>query len=250
VQSLRKVPGVAGIVLNENTENTNRITGDGIRVLWGSETIEDRIGDVRFAIGPLSFYQVNPSQTEKMYQKALEYANLKGGEMVWDLYCGIGTISLFLAQRAKNVYGVEIVKEAIDDARRNAILNQMENVTFFVGKAEEVLPREYETNNIHADVIVVDPPRKGCDEKAIETMLKMQPDRIVYVSCDPATLARDVKLLSEGGYCLTKACAFDNFSQSTHVETVVKLVNIGVKPDFTVHLDVDVDDFYKTVGEE
>ena len=153
----------------------------------------------------------------------MEYANLQGNETVWDLYCGIGTISLFLAQRAKSVYGVEIVPEAIEDAKINAKLNGFDNVEFFVGKAEEVLPREYEKNGIYADVIVVDPPRKGCDPVAIETMLQMQPKRIVYVSCDPATLARDVKLLCEGGYELERFCPTDMFPMSGHCETVVKL---------------------------
>ena len=153
----------------------------------------------------------------------MEYAGLKGEETVWDLYCGIGTISLFLAQKAKKVYGVEIVKEAIDDARLNAKMNGFDNAEFFVGKAEEVLPREYEKNGVYADTIVVDPPRKGCDSKLLETMVKMAPKRIVYVSCDPATLARDLKVLSEQGYEVEKVCAVDQFSHSSHVETVVRL---------------------------
>ena len=153
----------------------------------------------------------------------MEYADLKGEETVWDLYCGIGTISLFLAQKAKKVYGVEIVKEAIDDARLNAKMNGFDNAEFFVGKAEEVLPREYEKNGVYADTIVVDPPRKGCDSKLLETMVKMTPKRIVYVRCDPATLARDLKVLSEQGYEVEKVCAVDQFSHSSHVETVVRL---------------------------
>lgn len=153
----------------------------------------------------------------------MEYADLKGEETVWDLYCGIGTISLFLAQRAKKVYGVEIVKEAIDDAKLNAKMNGFDNAEFFVGKAEEVLPREYEKNGVYADTIVVDPPRKGCDGKLLETMVKMAPKRIVYVSCDPATLARDLKVLSGEGYEVEKVCAVDQFSHSSHVETVVRL---------------------------
>ncbi|MCR4691145.1 MAG: 23S rRNA (uracil(1939)-C(5))-methyltransferase RlmD [Lachnospiraceae bacterium] len=223
VATLQKTKGIASIVVNKNTERTNRILGSSVRVLWGREIIEDRIGDISFDIGPLSFYQVNPTQTVRMYQKALDYAELTGKETVWDLYCGIGTISLFLARRADTVCGVEIVEEAIEDARKNAEKNHISNARFFAGKAEEILPEQYEKNKIHADVIVVDPPRKGCDERVIDTMLKMRPDRIVYVSCDPATLARDIKLLSEGGYELKKACIFDNFCQSTHVETIVLL---------------------------
>lgn len=222
-EKLCDISGMTSICLNFNQEKTNRILGDTCRTIWGRDYIEDYIGDVKYQISPLSFYQVNPIQTEKLYQKALEYAGLHGEETVWDLYCGIGTISLFLAQQAKQVYGVEIVKEAIDDARNNARINDIQNVQFFVGKAEEVLPREYEKHGIYADVIVVDPPRKGCDIVTIQTMLQMQPKRIVYVSCDPATLARDVKLLSEGGYELQKWCAVDQFGHSTHCETVCLL---------------------------
>lgn len=250
VQAVQDVKGICSISYNVNREKTNRILGEKTVTLWGRECIEDSIGDVRYRIHPKSFYQVNPVQTKVLYGKALEYAGLSGKETVWDLYCGIGTISLFLAQQAKQVYGVEIVPEAIGNARENAILNGIENATFYVGKAEEVLPREYEKNGIRADVIVVDPPRKGCDQKALETMVKMEPERIVYVSCDPATLARDVKWLSENGYRFVKGCPVDMFPQGGHVETVVQLVNIGVKPDYTVRLEVDVDEFYKTVGEE
>lgn len=146
-----------------------------------------------FKISPLSFYQVNPVQTEKLYSLALEYAGLTGKETVWDLYCGIGTISLFLAGKAKKVYGVEIISQAIEDAKNNASGNHIENAEFFVGKAEEVLPQKYKEEGIYADVIVVDPPRKGCDEACLNTMLQMKPQRIIYVSCDSATLARDLK---------------------------------------------------------
>src|SRR5699024_4571488 len=161
--------------------------GAACETLWGRDYIEDYIGDVRYQIGPLSFFQVNPAQTKVLYSKALEYADLKGQEIVWDLYCGIGTISLFLAQKASQVCGVEIVREAINAARRNAALNQMDNVTFFVGKAEEIVPAEYRRTGVRPDVIVVDPPRKGCDETLLHTMTAMAPERIVYVSCDPAT---------------------------------------------------------------
>lgn len=204
-----------------NTEKTNVIMGKDIVNLYGPGYITDYIGNVQYRISPLSFYQVNPVQTERLYGTALEYAGLTGEETVWDLYCGIGTISLFLAQRAKQVYGVEIVPQAIDDARANAGLNGMANVEFFVGKAEEVLPEQYEKNQIYADVIVVDPPRKGCDSVCLDTIVKMEPKRVVYVSCDSATLARDVKYLGERGYQVEKVRPVDMFPWSGHVETVV-----------------------------
>lgn len=220
---LMEIPGMTSIMVNVNMENTNVILGDQVRTVRGQSYITDSIGDVSFQISPLSFYQVNPVQTEKLYNKALEYAGLTGDETVWDMYCGIGTISLFLARKAKKVYGVEIVPEAIEDARKNAELNDIKNAEFFVGKAEDVLPEQYEKNQIRADVIVVDPPRKGCDRAVLDTMLKMQPERIVYVSCDSATLARDVKILTEGGYRLTRAVAVDQFCHSSHIETVCEL---------------------------
>ena len=223
VDSLREVPGMTSITINVNTKNTNVIMGTEMISVWGQDYITDYIGNIKYQISPLSFYQVNPVQTKKLYETALEYADLKGNETVWDLYCGIGTISLFLAQKAGKVYGVEIVPQAIDDARQNAKLNGIENAEFFVGKAEEVLPEKYEKEGIYADVIVVDPPRKGCDTAALETMVKMKPDRIVYVSCDSATLARDVKWLGERGYEIKKVKACDMFPGTVHVETVVLL---------------------------
>lgn len=223
VERLRTIRGMESITLNINREQTNVIMGREIKLLWGQPYIEDTIGSVRFRISPLSFYQVNPLQTEKLYNKALEYAGLTGEEMVWDLYCGIGTISLFLAQRAKQVYGVEIVPAAIEDAKANAALNGMTNAEFFVGKAEEVLPEKYEKEGITADVIVVDPPRKGCEESVLATMIQMAPKRIVYVSCDSATLARDLKYLCHHGYELTRCCPTDMFGNSVHVETVCLL---------------------------
>lgn len=223
VERLRTIRGMASITLNINREQTNVIMGREIKLLWGQPYIEDTIGSVRFRISPLSFYQVNPIQTEKLYNKALEYAGLTGEETVWDLYCGIGTISLFLAQRAKQVYGVEIVPAAIEDAKANAALNGMTNAEFFVGKAEEVLPEKYEKEGITADVIVVDPPRKGCEESVLATMIQMAPKRIVYVSCDSATLARDLKYLCHHGYELTRCCPTDMFGNSVHVETVCLL---------------------------
>lgn len=235
ISRLEKLPGMTSITLSPNMRRTNVIMGDGVKVLWGQEYITDYIGNIKYQISPLSFYQVNPVQTEKLYSLAMEYADLKGGETVWDLYCGIGTISLFLAQKAGKVYGVEIVPQAIRDARENAKINGIENAEFFVGKAEEVLPRWYQEqggskadsrgddDRARADVIVVDPPRKGCDEALLETIVKMQPEKVVYVSCDSATLARDLKVLCGAGYELRRVRAVDQFPMTVHVETVAKL---------------------------
>ena len=237
VDKLKEIEGMTSIIVNTNTDKTNKILGLHCETVWGQDYIEDYIGDIKYQIGPLSFYQVNPQQTKVLYSKALEYADLKGQELVWDLYCGIGTISLFLAQKAKQVYGVEIIKEAIDDARRNAALNHMDNVEFFVGKAEEIVPAQYEKTGIHPDVIVVDPPRKGCDATLLNTMLDMAPERIVYVSCDPATLARDLKILCAEKYTLEKVAVVDQFSHSVHVETVVLLSH--KKPDGHINVKVE-----------
>ena len=237
VDKLKEIEGMTSIIVNTNTDKTNKILGLHCETVWGQDYIEDYIGDIKYQIGPLSFYQVNPQQTKVLYSKALEYADLKGQELVWDLYCGIGTISLFLAQKAKQVYGVEIIKEAIDDARRNATLNHMDNVEFFVGKAEEIVPAQYEKTGIHPDVIVVDPPRKGCDAALLNTMLDMAPERIVYVSCDPATLARDLKILCAEKYTLEKVAVVDQFSHSVHVETVVLLSH--KKPDGHINVKVE-----------
>ena len=226
---LLKIPGMTGISFNINQEKTNVIMGRETIHLYGPGYITDYIGSIRYQISPQSFYQVNPVQTEKLYGTALEYAGLTGGETVWDLYCGIGTISLFLAQKAKKVFGVEIVPQAIDDARRNAELNGMENVEFFVGKAEEVLPREYEKSQIPADVIVVDPPRKGCDRQCLDTIIRMAPERVVYVSCDPGTLARDLRYLCDRGYELKKVRCCDMFGWGVHVESIVLLSKLHTK---------------------
>lgn len=223
VDELVKLEGMTSITLNVNEKRTNVILGEEVRLLWGTTFIQDNIGNITYRISPLSFYQVNPVQTRRLYETALEYADLKGEETVWDLYCGIGTISLFLAQKAKMVYGVEIVPQAIEDARENAELNGIDNAKFYVGKAEEVLPELYEKEGIYADVIVVDPPRKGCDEKCLETIVKMQPDRVVYVSCDSATLARDLRYLCERGYEVKRVRACDMFPMTTHVESCVLL---------------------------
>ena len=241
---------IESISVSINTEKTNVIMGKEIRVLWGKERIQDTLGGIQFSISPLSFYQINPVQTEKLYGLALEYAGLTGKETVWDLYCGIGTISLFMAKKAKQVYGVEIIPQAIEDARENACNNHITNAQFYVGKAEEVLPEFYEkasaskdaseTEKLHPDVIVVDPPRKGCDEKCLETMLAMCPERIVYVSCDSATLARDLKILCEGGYELKRVRSVDQFGQTVHVETVCLLSKLHeAKHHVNVRLDMD-----------
>ncbi len=268
VSTLREISGMTSIWLNYNTKNTNVIMGTEGRVLWGQNTITDVIHrrsieeinsgkdclrydskenapqGITFAISPLSFYQVNPIQTEKLYSLALEYAGLTGEETVWDLYCGIGTISLFMAQCAKEVHGVEIVPQAIEDARKNAERNHIENATFYVGKAEEVLPRLYEEEHIFADVICVDPPRKGCDEACLNTIIKMAPKRIVYVSCDSATLARDLKYLCENGYEIKKVRAVDQFGQTVHTETVVKLSLKKDTPKIEVTMEPDEESNY------
>ncbi len=251
---LMQIPGMASVTVSINKERTNVIMGTKIRLLAGKPTITDTLGGISFEISPLSFYQVNPVQTVKLYGKAVEYANLTGKESVWDLYCGIGTISLFMAGKAGKVYGVEIIPEAIEDARRNAERNGFANTEFYVGKAEEVLPEFYENaaaqgkeDMLHPDVIVVDPPRKGCDEACLDTMLKMQPERIVYVSCDSATLARDLKVLCAGGYTLKKVCCVDMFGHTVHVETVVLLSQ--QKPDDYIEIEIKLDEIDTTSAE-
>ncbi len=225
VESLADIPNMTSISININRDRTNKILGNKCITLWGQDYITDYIDDVKYQISPLSFYQVNPTQTKVLYNKALEYADLSGDEVVWDMYCGIGTISLFLAKKAKKVYGVEIIPEAIDDARNNAKINNIENTEFFVGKAEEVVPEQYEKDmkNKKASVVVVDPPRKGCDKVLLDTLVEMAPKRIVYVSCDPATLARDIKILGESGYEVKKVSVVDQFGHSGHSETVCLL---------------------------
>lgn len=286
LEKLTGIPGMTSISVSINHEKTNVIMGKEIHTLWGRDTISDTIHvrdmtrpgypftgkELTFRISPLSFYQVNPVQTEKLYSLALEYAGLTGQETVWDLYCGIGTISLFLAGSAKQVCGVEIISQAIRDARENAERNGIKNAAFFVGKAEEVLPEFYEQGRKqdsagaeagkgeghatgeaaglkpetrvsadmrHPDVIVVDPPRKGCDEKCLETMLKMRPERIVYVSCDSATLARDLRVLCAGGYEVRRVRGVDQFGMTVHVETCVLLTHKKCD-DFSVKIEVPV----------
>ena len=245
---LMALPGVTTVVQNLNRERTNVILGKETRVLAGPGFITDTIGDTEFEISAQSFYQVNPVQTEVLYGTALKYAGLTGKENVWDLYCGIGTISLFMAKQAKKVYGDEIVPQAIEDARRNAVRNGIGNAEFFVGKAEEVLPAWYaeqqrnpEAAREKIDVICVDPPRKGCDEACLQTMLQVAPERIVYVSCDSATLARDLKyLLADGRYTLTDVQPVDMFPQTVHIETVCLLSKLSeVKNHISVKVDMN-----------
>ncbi len=294
IDRLSGIEGMTSISVNRNTEQTNVILGDVTETIWGQAYITDYIHlrecgtdeftltdtAIAYHISPQSFYQVNPGQTEKLYSLALEYAGLTGKETVWDLYCGIGTISLFLAQKAGKVYGVEVVPQAIEDAKKNAKRNGITNAEFFVGKAEEILPEFYARRNgqfqkvraagepegaagtsdtgdgqqdaagenmLHPDVIVVDPPRKGCDEKCLETMLKMQPERIVYVSCDSATLARDLRILCDGGYELKKVRAVDQFGHTVHVETVVLLFQ--QKPDDVIEVEIELNELDLTSAE-
>ena len=261
VKAIQKLKlNVASLVVNINKEDTNVILGKECITLYGRPYIEDYIGDIKFQISPLSFYQVNPKQTEVLYNKALEFAGLKGNESVWDMYCGIGTISLFLAKKAGKVYGVEIVPQAIEDAKNNAKINNIDNAEFFVGKAEEVVPAFYkkqtgvqsdndstdskEYDMTRPDVVVVDPPRKGCDKKLLDTIVSMTPDRIVYVSCDSATLARDLKLLVEYGYKVEKVQPVDQFGNTVHVETVVKLSLKKDTPKIEVTMEPDEESNY------
>lgn len=220
-----EIPEIKSIVLNVNTANTNIILGPRNIVIFGEETITDYIGKFKFKISPLSFFQVNPVQTEVLYNKALKYAGLTGEETVFDLYCGIGTISLFLSEKAKKVYGVEVVEEAIRDAKENAKLNVVDNVEFLVGEAEKIIPDMYQ-KGVRADVVVVDPPRKGCDEVLLDTLVSMSPERIVYVSCNPATLARDLAFLAERGFEVVEVQPVDMFPWSTHVECVVLMSRV------------------------
>ena len=234
---------IVGLCVNINEGSGNTILGRETLCLYGKDSIEDKIGELSFSISVPSFYQVNPMQTEKIYGKALEYAALTGEETVWDCYCGIGTISLFLAQKAKQVYGLEIIPEAIENAKKNAEKNNIHNAEFFVGAAEEVLPRWVEEQKREGkdvgnlvDVVSLDPPRKGCDEACLSAVLELSPKRIVYVSCDPGSLARDMKYLREGGYKLEKWVGIDNFPRTGHVETVALLSNLDVDK----HINIEI----------
>ena len=258
LDKLLTIPNMTSVSLNINTERTNVILGQEIRLIWGKATIKDTIHvcdadnnfertgrGITYAISPVSFYQVNPVQTEKLYSLALSFAELTGQETVWDLYCGIGTISLFLAEKAKKVYGVEVIPQAVENARENAVSNGIFNAEFFVGKAEEVLPEKYKKDGIFADVIVVDPPRKGCDTACLDTILKMTPQRVVYVSCDSATLARDLKVLCGGGYEVERVRAVDMFPMTVGVETCVLLSKLKSTQHIDVKIDLDEMDLTK-----
>lgn len=233
---VKNIEGIKSILLNVNSKNTNVILGEKCITLYGEDVIQDYIGNFKFNISPLSFFQVNPIQTEILYNKALEYASLTGNETVFDAYCGTGTITLFLSQKAKKVYGVEIIEPAIINAKENAKLNNVENAEFFVGKSEEIIPKLI-NEGIKADVIVVDPPRKGCDIKLLNAIGETKPEKIVYVSCDPSTLARDLKILEEKGYKTIKVQPVDMFPQTSHVETVVLLSH--KKPDGHINVKVE-----------
>ncbi|EOT2959801.1 23S rRNA (uracil(1939)-C(5))-methyltransferase RlmD [Clostridium perfringens] len=220
---VKNIPGIKSVIQNINSKKTNVILGLESKTLWGEDTISDYIGDFRFNISPLSFFQVNPTQTEVLYGKALEYANLTGNEEVFDAYCGTGTITLFLSQKAKKVYGVEIIPQAIDNAWINAKENKVENVEFFVGESEVVIP-DLINNGVKADVVVVDPPRKGCDKKLLDAITNIDAKKIVYVSCDPSTLGRDLAILEENGYKTLEVQPVDMFPNTSHVENVAKLI--------------------------
>lgn len=230
------LPEVKSIIQNINSKKTNVVLGKKCKTLWGKDTIEDYIGDLKFSISPLSFFQVNPVQTKVLYEKALEYAGITGDEVVFDAYCGTGTISLFLASKAKKVYGVEIIPEAIENAKENAKVNNIDNAEFLVGEAEVIIPRLIK-EGIKPDVVLVDPPRKGCDERLLVAIGEACPKRIVYVSCDPATLARDMKKLKEMGYKAEVVQPVDMFPETAHVETVALLSKLDVDQ----HIDVKVD---------
>ena len=256
VELLKEVDGMTSITVSPNTRRTNVIMGDRYEVLWGEPFITDYIGEVKYQISPLSFYQVNPVQTEKLYRLALDYAELKGEETVWDLYCGIGTISLFLAKKAKQVYGVEIVPQAVEDARNNAEINGIVNAEFFEGKAEEVLPEYYRRyaeehggEKAYADVVVVDPPRKGCEERLLRTIVEMEAERIVYVSCDSATLARDVKYLRGEGYEVERVRAVDQFPHTVHVESIVLLSKLKSNKLKHINVELEMDELDLTAAE-
>lgn len=220
---VKNIPGIKSVIQNINLKKTNVILGLESKTLWGEDTISDYIGDFRFNISPLSFFQVNPIQTEVLYGKALEYANLTGNEEVFDAYCGTGTITLFLSQKAKKVYGVEIIPQAIDNAWINAKENKVENVEFFVGESEVVIP-DLINKGVKADVVVVDPPRKGCDKKLLDAITNINAKKIVYVSCDPSTLGRDLQVLEENGYKTLEVQPVDMFPNTSHVENVAKLI--------------------------
>ncbi|MCD8787013.1 23S rRNA (uracil(1939)-C(5))-methyltransferase RlmD [Staphylococcus gallinarum] len=217
-------PNIKSVKHNINNTHSNVIMGDVSHTLYGVDQIEDTLSDITFKISDQSFYQINSTQTEKLYQRAIEYADLQGEETVLDTYCGIGTIGLYMAPKAKHVYGVEVVPEAIEDAKKNATINQFENTTFVCGKAEEVILK-WKAQGIKPDVVMVDPPRKGCDESFLDTLLELNPRRIVYISCNPSTQQRDAQHLATQ-YELTQITPVDMFPHTTHVETVAQFDRI------------------------
>lgn len=221
-------PNIKTIIQNINSKDTNLVMGRKNINMYGEGTINDTIDDLNFTISPETFFQVNPLQTEKLYQTAINYAEINKDDVCFDIYCGIGTISLMAAKRAKKVYGVEIVEQSIINARENALKNKINNAEFYTGKAEEVVPKLYK-QKVKADVVIVDPPRKGCEKEVIDTIINMSPKKVVYVSCNPSTLARDVKLLEEGGYMLKKVQPVDMFPWSVHVECVILMQNCGIE---------------------
>ena len=232
-------PKCTGIVLGTNTKKGNVILGDRYRTLWGSDRLEDTLCGKTFRLSVPSFYQVNRVQAERLYAKTIEFAGLTGQETVLDLYCGAGTITLALSDHAKKVLGAEIVPEAIDDARENAARNGVKNAEFFCGDASDVA-KKLARENLRPDVITVDPPRKGLAADVVESIAEMQPGRVVYVSCDSATMARDVKRLADLGYTAQRACAVDMFPRADHIETVCQLVLR--KPAVHINIDVDVEE--------
>lgn len=240
------VPGLCSVCLSVNSRRTNVILSTDIRVLWGKAAMKDTLCGLRFSVSPLSFFQVNPQQTERLYGLALEYAGLTGAETVVDAYCGAGTISLLLAQKAKKVIGIEIVPEAIQNANENAARNGIANAEFHVGATEELLPKLVE-NGLRPDVIVLDPPRKGCDPAVLQAIIAAAPKRVVYVSCGAPTLARDAKLLTEGGYAAEKVQCVDMFCWTGAVETV--MVMSQQKPDDIVKVGIDADELAVTKAE-
>ena len=221
ISKLRKVSDrIVSIVLNINTKRNNLVLTEKNVILWGKDRISDTLCGVKFDISPQSFFQINPVQTEKLYSKALEYADIDENTSVMDIYCGIGTISLCAAKNAKSVVGVEIVERAIEDAKENAVKNGIENAIFYADSAENIVPKLIEKGE-RPDVVILDPPRKGSDESTLTAIIKAQPKRVVYVSCNPATLARDARFLNDNGYTITATTAFDLFPHTSHVETVV-----------------------------
>ncbi|MBQ9497834.1 MAG: 23S rRNA (uracil(1939)-C(5))-methyltransferase RlmD [Selenomonadaceae bacterium] len=220
---LKELPEVTSIQQNVQTFHNNVILGRDTKILYGKPTIHDKIGDLRFNISARSFFQVNTAQAEVLYKTALDFAELHGRETVIDAYCGTGTISLFLARKARKVIGVEVVSSAIADAKKNSRENKIRNAEFFVGDAVKILPKIFSAG-VFAEVVVVDPPRAGCDKKVLETFAAMQPEKIIYVSCNPATLARDLKILGDFGWRTKKIQPVDMFPFTSHVECVAQLI--------------------------